>query len=199
MTWRVHCRRPAAGQKGQGHQGFPAPLDSPTFPLDATPFGRASKNEGPQGRLVLQGHILDRSGAFRSRTLPLCTVWPRTVMRGGLRKGNSGHNSIPKSARRTEPSPRNLRLAANASLSGLKEGLGVKREREPSVPCPILSPPPDGGIPPPWIRRPPCPSAAIIPSDKTKAPTQSRCFLLLERLTRLELATSTLARWRSTR
>ena len=28
-------------------------------------------------------------------------------------------------------------------------------EREPSVPCPILSPPPDGGIPPPWIRRPP--------------------------------------------
>ena len=34
------------GQKGQGHQGFPAPLDSPTFPLDATPFGRASKCEG---------------------------------------------------------------------------------------------------------------------------------------------------------
>ena len=36
-------------QKGQGHQGFPAPLDSPTFPLDATPFGRASKCEGPTG------------------------------------------------------------------------------------------------------------------------------------------------------
>ena len=28
-------------------------------------------------------------------------------------------------------------------------------EREPSVPFPLLSPPPDGGIPPPWIRRPP--------------------------------------------
>ena len=39
----------AAGAKGQGHQGFPAPLDSPTFPLDATPFGRASKSEGPTG------------------------------------------------------------------------------------------------------------------------------------------------------
>ena len=28
-------------------------------------------------------------------------------------------------------------------------------EREPSVPCPLLSPPPDGGILPPWVRRPP--------------------------------------------
>ena len=28
-------------------------------------------------------------------------------------------------------------------------------EREPSVPCPLLSPPPDGGIPPPWVRRSP--------------------------------------------
>ena len=82
---------------------------------------------GPQGRLVLQGHILDRSGAFRSRTLPLCTVWPRTVMRGGLRKVNSGHNSIPKSARRTEPSPRNPRLAANALLSGQRKVKGVSR------------------------------------------------------------------------
>ena len=36
-------------QKGQEHQGFPAPLDSPTFPWDATPFGRASKCEGPTG------------------------------------------------------------------------------------------------------------------------------------------------------
>ena len=36
-------------QKGQGHQGFPAPLDFPDLPLDATPFGRASKCEGPTG------------------------------------------------------------------------------------------------------------------------------------------------------
>ena len=28
-------------------------------------------------------------------------------------------------------------------------------ERDPSVPCPLLSPPPDGGIPPPWVRRSP--------------------------------------------
>ena len=68
---------------------------------------------GPQGRLVLQGHALDRSGAFRSRTLPLCTVWPRTVMRGGLRKLTSEPYSVPKSARRTEPSSRNSRFAAH--------------------------------------------------------------------------------------
>ena len=67
---------------------------------------------GPQGRLVLQGHILDRSGAFRSGTLPLCTVWPRTVMRGKPRKLTSGPESVPKSARRTEPSPRFSRFAA---------------------------------------------------------------------------------------
>ena len=41
------------------------------------------KARGPQGRLVLQGTPLDRSRAFRSRTLPPCTGWPRTVMRGG--------------------------------------------------------------------------------------------------------------------
>ena len=67
---------------------------------------------GPQGRLVLQGYTLDRSGAFRRGTPPPCTVWPRTVMRGALRKENSGPNSVPKSARRTEPSPRNPRFAA---------------------------------------------------------------------------------------
>ena len=41
-----------------------------------------------------------------------CTEWPRTVMRGGLRKLTSGPDSVPKSARRPEPSPRNSRLAA---------------------------------------------------------------------------------------
>ena len=41
------------------------------------------KARGAQGRLVLQGHILDRSGAFRSANRTPSTVWPRTVMRGG--------------------------------------------------------------------------------------------------------------------
>ena len=59
-----------------------------------------------------QGIILDRSGAFRSETLPSCTVWPRTVMRGKSRKVNPGHNSCPQAHRRPEPSPRFPRFAA---------------------------------------------------------------------------------------
>ena len=61
---------------------------------------------------MLQDTALDGSGAFRSRTPPPCTVWPRTVMRGGSRKVNSGSYSFPKANRRTEPSPRNPRCAA---------------------------------------------------------------------------------------
>ena len=92
---------------------------------------------GPQGRLVLQGHILDRSGAFRSGTLPPCTVWPRTVMRGELRKGNSGHNSVPKSARRTEPSPRNPRFAAHLRCVSAKEGEGSQEGTGNHTWCPV--------------------------------------------------------------
>ena len=103
---------------------------------------------GPQGRLLLQEHILDRSGAFRSANQAPCTVWPRTVMRGGLRKVNSGHNSVPKSARRTEPSPRNPPFSrATEGRRGAKEGLGESRGGKGTIrcPCPLLSPPPDGG------------------------------------------------------
>ena len=53
-----------------------------------------------------------------------CTVWPRTVMRGKSRKVNSGHNSVPKPARRTEPSPRNPRFAAHLRCVSAKEGKG---------------------------------------------------------------------------
>ena len=79
---------------------------------------------GPQGRLVLQEYTIDRSGAFRSGELPPCTVWPRTVMRGKSRKVNSGPNSVPKPARRPEPSSRNPRFAAHLRCVSAKEGLG---------------------------------------------------------------------------
>ena len=79
---------------------------------------------GPQGRLVLQGSTLDRSGAFRSVSPSPCTVWPRTVMRGKSRKVNSGSNSVPKANRRTEPSPRNPRFAAHLRCVSAKEGKG---------------------------------------------------------------------------
>ena len=106
------------------------------------------KARGPQMRLVLQGATLDRSGAFRSTIQTPCTGWPRTVMRGALRKENSGPNSVPKSARRTEPSPVPPFRRATAGSRGAKEGLGESRGGKGTIrcPCPLLSPPPDGGI-----------------------------------------------------
>ena len=95
------------------------------------------KARGPQGRLVLQGYTLDGSGAFRSGTLPPCTVWPRTVMRGKSRKVNSGHNSVPKSARRTEPSPRNPRFAAHLRCVSAKEGKGSQEGTGNHTWCPV--------------------------------------------------------------
>ena len=104
------------------------PLLTPlTFLWTRLPAVARLNARGPQGRLVPQSYTLDRSGAFRSGELPPCTVWPRTVMCGGLRKVNSGSDSVPKSARRTEPSPRNPRLVANASLSGQRKVKGVSR------------------------------------------------------------------------
>ena len=117
------------------------PLLTPlTFLWTRLPSVARLNARGPQGRLVLQGYTLDRSGAFRSGELPPCTVWPRTVMRGGLRKVNSGHNSIPKSARRTEPSPRNPRFAAHLRCVSAKEGFGESRGGKGTIrcPCPLL-------------------------------------------------------------
>ena len=97
MAW--HCRRPAAG----GLPGSPGgdkrgrdtkvslPLLTPQlFLRTRLPSVARLKARGPQGRLVLQGYALDRSGAFRSANPAPSTVWPRTDMRGKSRKVNSG-------------------------------------------------------------------------------------------------------------
>ena len=149
-----HCRRLAAETRGDRAPMVPFPLLTPQTLLwtRLPPVARLNAR-GPQGRSVLQGHALDRSGAFRSGTPPLCTVWPRTVMRGKLRKGNSGHNSVPKAARRTEPSPRLPRLAANASLSGSKEGLGESRGGKGTIRCPFPLLPLSAGAGTPRRRR----------------------------------------------
>ena len=163
-----HCRRLAAEKcralpaetRGDRAPMVPFPLLTPqTLLWTRLPPVARLKARGPQGRLVLQGSTLDGSGAFRSGTPPPCTVWPRTVMRGGLRKVNSGQQSVPKPVRRTEPSPRLPRLAANASLSGSKEGLGESRGGKGTIPgalfpfCPSpwarRSPPVNTGTPPP--------------------------------------------------
>ena len=146
-------RRPGMpGSPGRDKRGRDTKVSLPL--LTPRPFLRTRlpsvarlKARSPQGRLVLQEYTLDRSGAFRSGTPPPCTVWPRTVMRGGLRKLTSGPDSVPKSARRTEPSPRNSRFAAHLRCVSAKEGLGESRGGKGTIwcPCPLLPPPPDGG------------------------------------------------------
>ena len=81
MAW--HCRRPAAETRGDRAPMVPFPLLTPqTLLWTRLPPVARLKARGPQGRLVLQGYALDRSGAFRSTKQTPFTVWPRTVMRG---------------------------------------------------------------------------------------------------------------------
>ena len=84
-----------AGTKGDRTPNMVScPLLTPlTFLWTRLPAVARLNARGPQGRLVLQGYTLDRSGAFRSTIQTPCTGWPRTVMRGALRKENSGQLS----------------------------------------------------------------------------------------------------------
>ena len=77
---------------------------------------------------------------FAATAFAPCTVWPRTVMRGKSRKGNSGPESVSKSARRTEPSPCNSPFRCTSSMcQRQKEGKGESRgDRKPYlVSCPL--------------------------------------------------------------
>ena len=83
------------GKRGKTTKVFFPLLTPQTFLRTRLPSVARLKARGPQGRLVLQEYTIDRSRTFRSRALPPCTRWPRTVMRGKLRKLTSGHNSVP--------------------------------------------------------------------------------------------------------
>ena len=163
MAWGVPP--PGGGGKRGRDTKVSLPLLTPLpFLWTRRPSVARLKTRGPQGRLVLQGYTLDRSGAFRSGTPPPCTGWPRTVMRGALRKENSGPNSVPKSVRRTEPSPVSPVSPRDRRESRRKGGFGgVKRgQGNHMVPLPpfapaagrrhfppavgTASPPPDGGV-----------------------------------------------------
>ena len=117
------CELPPPGggsKRGKTTKVFFPLLTPQTFLRTRLPAVARLKSGGPQGRLVLQENALDGSGVFRSANQALCTEWPRTVMRGSLRKENSGHNSLPKPARRTEPSPVTLVSPRNRRASRRK-------------------------------------------------------------------------------
>ena len=97
-----------------------------------------------------KGQRLMEAELFAAIVRTPCTVWPRTVMRGKSRKVNSGHNSVPKPARRTEPSPRFPRFAARPKgVAAQRRVLGSQEgAREPYG---ALAP----FCPSPWARRTP--------------------------------------------
>ena len=163
MAW--HCHRLAAETRGDRAPMVPFPLLTPQTLLwtRLPPVARLNAR-GPQGRSVLQGSTLDGSGAFRSAKQALCTVRPRTVMRGGLRKLTSGPDSVPKPARRTEPSPRLPRLAANALLSGRRKVKGVSRGDIGNRRCPTSPFVPAGE------HRPPRLGQLLLPSEEENEP-----------------------------
>ena len=184
-----HCSRLAAETRGDRAPMVPFPLLTPqTLLWTRLPTVARLNARGPQGRLVLQGYALDRSRAFRSANPTPCTVWPRTVMRGKSRKVNSGPYSVPKSARRPEPIPRNPRLAANALLSGQRKVKGVSRgdignrrcPTSPFAPAVGTASPVSGHRQSPAVgtaypgrrRRPPC----TLTSSVKSPPPASRCI-----------------------
>ena len=145
MAWGVPPPG-GGGKRGKTTKVFFPLLTPQTFLRTRLPAVARLKSGGPQGRLVLQENALDGSGVFRSANQALCTGWPRTVMRGGLRKENSGHNSLPKPVRRTEPSLRTPISLRDRRASRRKGKAGESRGAgKPWCPCPFC--------PPPWARR----------------------------------------------
>ena len=131
------------GQKGQGHQGFPAPLDSPTFPSDATPFGRASKCEGPTGGVwCSKVHRLIEAELFAAeRCRPALSGRALLCAADNARKiqGNKASRNLPDARNRAPVSPV---LPRDQRESRRKGGFGgVKRgQGNHMVPLPPFAP-----------------------------------------------------------
>ena len=131
MTWRVHCRRPAAGGKRGRDTKVSLPLLTPQpFLRTRLPSVARLNARGPQGRLVLQEHALDRGGAFRSRKLPPCTEWPRTDSAADhARKiqGITASQNLPDARNRAPVTPVSLHIS---DMSAQRKVWGVKRGQE---------------------------------------------------------------------
>ena len=85
-------RESSAETKRQDTRCFPAPLDSSTAarrPVVARLKARAHR------AFAAQVHPLMEAELFAATAFAPCTVWPRTVMRGGLRKLTSEPSSVP--------------------------------------------------------------------------------------------------------
>ena len=150
---RRECRCSPAGTKGGRTPGMVScPLLTPlTFLCAATPFGRAAKR-GLRGlgsvRRFAFGTLSDPEVSLRG--LPRITVRGQTVQGGSvaLRKAPLPSSVLPWSTKR-HCGPLAFRRATEGSR-GLKEGSGESRGGKGTIwcPCPLLPPPPGGGISP---------------------------------------------------
>ena len=138
---------PTGAKGGKGTVWFPCPLLTPPNP----PLRRDSlRSRGETGVRGLGSGRLSAYGTlyrpeFTLRKPPRITVRGQTVQGGcfALRKAPLRSRMNPWSTRRP-CGPLAFRRRPEGVAS--KGGSGVSRgEREPSVPCPLLSPPPDGG------------------------------------------------------
>ena len=157
---RVPLPPPGGGDKrGQGTDGSLSPLDTPDPPLDATSSGRASKCEGPTGafgapkisRLIEAEFFAAESKrpAQNGRALLCAADNAREIQ---------GITAFPKSARRTEPSPRNPRFAARPKGVAAQRRVWGRQEgaREPYGALAPTCPPAVGTASPGRRRRPLC-------------------------------------------
>ena len=142
MTWRMHCRRLAAGARGgKGTVWFPCPLlTPPNPPLAATPFGRAAKRGKRglgSGRRCACGQLL--CPGFTLRDLPRMTVRGQTVQDGSvsLRKAPLRSRMIPWGTKRP-CGPLAFRRATEGSRVP-KEGKGSQEGTGNHTWCPVPS------------------------------------------------------------
>ena len=145
------------------------PLDSPqTLLWTRLPSVARLNTRGPQGRSVLQGHMLDRSGAFRSdggerpaqngRALLCAADNAKSI------QGSSATYKLKDARNRAPVTPVSLHIS---DVSAQRKGWGVKRGRETLVSLPLLFSPVNTG-PPGRRRRPKTPRWGISSPSASK-------------------------------
>ena len=146
MAWGLPP--PGGGGKRGRDTKVSLPLLTPQpFLRTRLPSVARLKARGPQGRLVLQGTILDRSGAFRSDGANALHCLAAHCYARRLTQGKFRAVKRPKicPTHGTElPYPR---LAEHLRCDGSKEGQGSQEGTGNHVWCPVPF------CPPPWARR----------------------------------------------
>ena len=144
------CRCPPTGAKGDRTPNMVScPLLTPlTFLWTRLPPVARLNARGPQGRLLLQGYTLDRSGTLRSDGVRALHCLAAHCYARRITQADHRALQRPKicPTHGTEPPFPPFRRAT-AGSRGAKEGLGASRGGKGTIrcPCPLLSPPPDGG------------------------------------------------------